>query len=87
MLIIDDVLLFPARSLMFIFREIQSAAEQEAANEADSIRIELVELYMMLETGRITEEEFDAKEERLLQVLDDIERAAAEDDEESEDAD
>lgn len=70
MFLIDDVLLSPAYSLMFLFREIHNAAQQEVANEAESIRIELGELYMMLETGRITEEEFDAKEEELLQLLD-----------------
>ena len=76
MFIIDDVLLFPMRSLMFIFREIHNAAQQEVANEAESIRIELGELYMMLETGRITEEEFDAKEEDHLRLLDELELAA-----------
>jgi len=86
MFIIDDVLLFPVRSLMFIFREIHNAAQQEVANEAESIRIELGELYMMLETGRITEEEFDAKEEDLLRLLDELELEATEAGEEGEGA-
>ena len=86
MLIIDDILMFPVRSLAFIFREVCNAAEQETANEAESIRTRLTELYMMLETGQITEEAFDAEEEDLLKQLDDLE--APEDDageEESED--
>ncbi len=86
MFIIDDILLFPARSLMFIFREIQNAAQQEVANAAESIRVELAELYMMLETGRITEEEFDAREEQLLQLLDKAEIASTDDDDESQGA-
>ena len=86
MVIIDDILLFPARSLAFIFREIYNAAQQEVANEAESIRIELGELYMMLETGRITEEEFDAKEEDLLQLLDELAPASTDAAEESEGA-
>ena len=81
MFLIDDILLFPMRSLMFVFREIQHAAQQEVANEADSIRIELGELYMMLETGRITEEEFDAKEEDLLRLLDEMEKEGVEEEE------
>jgi hypothetical protein len=71
-LIIDDILLFPVRSLLFIFREIQHAAQQDVANEAESIRTELSELYMMLETGQITEEEFNTQEETLLQMLDEL---------------
>jgi hypothetical protein len=58
---------------MFVFREVQNAAQQEVTNEAELIRIELGELYMMLETGQITEEQFDAKEEKLLQSLDELE--------------
>ena len=86
MFLVDDILLFPVRSLMFVFREIHNAAQQEVANEAESIRTKLTELYMMLETGQITEEAFDAEEEDLLKQLDDLE--APEDDageEESED--
>ena len=73
MLIVDDILLFPMRSLFFIFREVCNAAEQESLNEADAIRAELTDLYMMLETGAITEEEFDAQEEELLDRLDALE--------------
>ena len=86
MFLVDDVLLFPMRSLVFLFREIHNAAQQEVANEAETIRIELGELYMMLETGRITEEEFDAKEEELLKLLDEAELEDSGEDEESEDA-
>jgi len=72
MLIIDDILLFPIKSILWIFREIHNAAQQELATEAEAITAELSELYMMLETGRITEAEFDAKEVELLDRLDEI---------------
>ena len=72
MLIVDDILLVPAHSLMFIFRGIQNAAQQELANEADRIRQELRELYMMLETGRIGEKEFDERERALFDRLEAI---------------
>jgi len=68
-LIVDDILLFPAHSLMFILRGIQNAAQQELTNEADTIRQELRELYMMLETGRIGEKEFDERESALFDRL------------------
>jgi hypothetical protein len=69
MFIIDDILLAPFHGLFWIFREIRNAAQQECANEAETITAELSELYMMLETGRITESEFDAREKELLDRL------------------
>lgn len=72
MFILDDILLFPARSLMWIFREIHNAAKEEMVVDAEAITQELSELYMMLETGRITEAEFDAREKELLDRLDKI---------------
>jgi len=72
MLILDDILLFPIKSILWIFREIHNAAQQELATEAETITVELSELYMMLETGRITEAEFDVREKELLDRLDEI---------------
>jgi Gas vesicle protein G len=69
MLIIDDILLSPMRSLLWIFRELHNSAREEMENEAESITAELRDLYMMLETERITEEEFDAREKELLDRL------------------
>jgi hypothetical protein len=77
MLIIDDILFFPVRSILWIFREIYNAVEQEKENEADAITAELSELYMMLETGKITEETFDAREKELLDRLDQIQEWGA----------
>ncbi len=70
MLLIDDILLFPVHAVAWITREIHDAAQQEVANEGDTIRAELSELYMMLETGRISEEEFTSQEAGLLDRLD-----------------
>jgi len=72
MFLIDDVLLFPVRSLLWVFKEIHHAVEAEQANEADAITAKLSELYMMLETGQMTEAEFDAAEKTLLDRLDAI---------------
>ena len=73
MLVIDDILLSPFHGLGFIVRQIQHAAQQEQANESDNLRAELSELYMMLETHQITEEEFTAREAPLLDRLDRVE--------------
>ena len=70
MLIVDDILLFPARSITWLFREMANSVGQELANESDALTNELSELYMLLETGRITEEEFDRQEKDLLDRLD-----------------
>jgi hypothetical protein len=76
MFLLDDILLFPARGIQFVARAVHKAAEQESTDEAAAIRAELSELYMMLETGRITEEEFDAREKPLLDRFDAIEAGA-----------
>ncbi len=70
MLLIDDILLSPAKGLLWVFREIHDAAQQELAGESETITAALSELYMRLETGQITETEFDAQETTLLDRLD-----------------
>jgi len=70
MVLVDDLLTFPIRSLFWIFREIHNAAQEDLANESESITAELSDLYMRLETGKITEEEFAGEEKTLLERLD-----------------
>jgi len=84
MLIVDNVLLSPVRGLLWIFREIHQAAEQELKNESDAITAKLSELYMKLELGQITEEQFDEYERELLDRLEELE---AEEDASAEDED
>jgi hypothetical protein len=73
MLLVDDVLCFPVRSILWIFREIHDAAQKEMASEEESITEQLRLLYMHLETDRISEPEFDAEEKLLLDRLEAIE--------------
>jgi hypothetical protein len=70
MVLVDDLLTFPIRSLFWIFREIHNAAQEELANETESVTAELSNLYMRLETGKISEEEFAGEEKILLERLD-----------------
>lgn len=72
MLVIDDVLLSPVKGLFYIFKQIHKAAEEEFLSE-ETVTMQLSELYMMLETGKITEEEFGKSESELLNRLDEIE--------------
>ena len=76
MFLIDDIILAPVRGLFWVFKEIRDAAEEEQANEAEAITTKLSELYMMLETGQMTEAEFDAAEKALLDRLDAIKERA-----------
>ena len=73
MLIVDDILLFPVKGINWIFKQIHEIAEEELEGEADRIRDSLTELYMLLETGQITEEEFEQQEKELLDRLDNLE--------------
>jgi len=58
--------------LLFIAEKILEQAEKELMNE-DEVRQELRELYEQLESGRITEEEFEKREEDLVKRLEEIE--------------
>ncbi|NEX17069.1 MAG: hypothetical protein C1943_10670 [Halochromatium sp.] len=89
MLLIDDILLSPYRGLFWVFKEIHNAALEEVEGEAARIRNELTDLYMMLETEQIDEEEFDRREGPLLDRLDELEadEAPDEDDEDAENLD
>lgn len=78
MLLVDDLLLAPIRGLVWVIHKIHDAAEEEIAGEADAITAELRDLYMMLETGRITEVEFSDREGTLLDRLDAIQERGSE---------
>jgi len=71
MFLIDDILLSPAKGLFYIFKQIHKAAEEDFLNE-ENVSAELSELYMMLETGKISEEEFNKRESELLNRLEQI---------------
>lgn len=70
MFLVDDLLLAPIKGVFWVFREIHDAAQQEQAGEGEAITVALSELYMQLETGQITEAEFEAQEKILLDRLD-----------------
>ncbi len=70
MFFVDDILLCPVKGVLWVFREIHDAAQQELAGESEAITAALSELYMRLETRQITEAEFDAQEKVLLDRLD-----------------
>ncbi len=60
------------RFLLLIAESIFEQAQREFMNEGE-VRRELRELYEDLESGRITEEEFEKKEEYLVKTMEEIE--------------
>jgi len=73
MILIDDLLLFPVRGIALVARQIHDAARQEFTNEAEAIRSELREMYLMFEAGKLSEAEFESREKPLLDRLDALE--------------
>lgn len=70
--LLDDILLAPIKGVVFIARKIKEQAEGEFLNEK-GVRQELRELYRLLETAEISEEEFTEREEQLVERLEEIE--------------
>ena len=80
MLIIDDLLASPVRGLMFILKEINKAVQVEREAEERRTMQELSEIHRQFDGGQITEAEFDAREQALLDRLDGLGRKGGEDD-------
>jgi hypothetical protein len=85
MFVVDSILLSPVKGFMWIVRELHKAAQQELKGESDQLTHRLSTLYMMLETGQVTQEEFERQEHEILTRLEALDAAAdaqaAEDDE------
>ena len=77
MFLIDDLMLSPAKFVLWVFRQVKEAAEEELSGERQRLTAELSELHAMLESGRLSEDEFDKLERVLLDRLDALEDQAA----------
>lgn len=71
MLIVDDLLLLPAKGLMGLFKKIAEVAEEEFTDEG-RVKDELMRLHTLFETDQISEEEHDRLEWRLMKRLGEI---------------
>lgn len=87
MFLVDDAVMSPFKGLMWLAREIDAAARRAREDEAAAITRRLSELYTELEAGRISEDDFDDEEERLLDRLDALQGELDEDEEDDEDDD
>ena len=70
--LLDDIILAPVKGVIFIAEQIHAQAMEELLDE-DGVRQELRELYMLLETGKISEAEFEEREAALVERLEELE--------------
>ena len=70
--LLDDILLAPLQGLVFIAEKIHAQAMEELLDE-EGVRQELRELYMLLETGKLAEAEFEKREAALVERLEGLE--------------
>ena len=71
MLLIDDLLMLPAKGFMGIIQKIHEMVERELSDET-YIRERLVALQLRFELEEISEEEYNRQEKELLARLDTI---------------
>jgi hypothetical protein len=71
MFLIDDILLAPLKGVLFLANKINEVIEKETSDEG-SIKERLMALQLKFEMDEIDEEEYDKREEELLQQLENI---------------
>lgn len=69
--LLGSILLAPVKGPYWIAKKVHDMAMDEFLDE-DGAREELKELYTSLETGKISEEEFDRREVELVERLEEI---------------
>jgi hypothetical protein len=69
--LLDSILLAPVKGPYWIAKKVHEMAMEELLDE-DSAREELKELYTLLETGKIGEEEFEHREEELVERMEEV---------------
>jgi hypothetical protein len=79
LIIIDSLVAAPLRGLMFVLEKIDEAAREEAEAEERTVMTDLSALHRALDSGAITEAEFDGRERKLLDRLDHLHSQGASD--------
>ena len=70
-MLLDNILFGPIKIVHFVGKKIQEVAMEDYLDE-DGVREKLRALYMSLETGRMSDEEFERQEEELVDRLEEI---------------
>jgi len=71
MFILDDIVLAPLKGLIFIGNKIDELMQREISDEG-RIKERLMELQLKFEMDEITVEEYDKREEELLDMIERI---------------
>lgn len=74
MFLIDSILLAPLKGVMWMGQKLSDMAQAELCDEG-RIKEELMRLQVQLELDQISEQEYDRKEEELLDRLDAVTNA------------
>ena len=74
MLLVDDLLMAPGKAVVALFEQLAKRAQEEFLDDA-VVKQELHEIHALIEAGRISETEFETREGRLLERLEQITRA------------
>jgi hypothetical protein len=77
MFIIDDILLAPLKSVVWLGKKINEVVKKEISDEG-RIKERLMELQLRFELDEIDEEEYNQQEKELLAQLDAIRKAKEE---------
>lgn len=72
MFIIDDILMSPINGLMWLARKVEDLSDQDLSDKG-KIKEMLMELQLRFELDEISEEEFNQRQDDLLQRLNSIE--------------
>ena len=74
MFLVDNLLATPGQAALFVFKELARKAQEDWLND-DAVKQELQEIYTLVEAGKISTQDFEARECRLLERLEQIARA------------
>ena len=66
MFLLDNILLAPAKSLMFIFRKIHEQVEGELQDTPEKLKKELYDSQTLLDARQISEDEYQRLEDSIL---------------------
>lgn len=69
MFFVDDVLMSPFKEFMFLAREVANAVDKEKENQKLNLMTDLTALHKMLESGEISDDDFDDREAEILDLL------------------
>jgi len=69
MLLIDDLLLLPIQMLWKIFDGVKDESDEELYPDEEQCKEKLLTLQIALESEQITEEDYEAEEEKIMERL------------------